>query len=352
MVSRVSGTLTEQATLADLLEATFPCGSVTGAPKLAAMRIAATIEPQPRGLYTGALAVTVPGQLDSSILIRTAEIVRGSVRWGAGGGITYDSDPAEEWLETVLKASPVLGDGRPAVALKETCRVVRVGVPLLSRHLARLAAGGCGPTVLAAVRARVTDALAAADASAEYGRLEAVVLPDGTVTATCTQRASSLAIDGGPVTAFVPAADLELPAGAAKPADRSAWDVAQRLAHSAGANQALLTDAAGLVLDGGTASVWVRLGERLFTPPAPVAIAGVMRGLIFDIAPLAGLSAEQRALTRADIESADEVFLSNAVYGVAPVRGRDGSAREVLAALIGRVFHGEALEPSPADPRR
>jgi len=92
-----------------LLDSTFPCGSVTGAPKLSAMRIIEELETGSRGAYTGALLVATPGRLDSSVLIRTLEYrPDGSAVWGTGCGITADSDPMAEWHEARLKASPVL----------------------------------------------------------------------------------------------------------------------------------------------------------------------------------------------------------------------------------------------------
>lgn len=115
MVSCVQGTVAAGIDSADLLAATFPCGSVTGAPKFAAMKAVAGLEGGPRGLYTGSLVVAVPGAIDSSVLIRTAELAEdGAVSWGTGGGVTIDSDPAEEWRETVLKAVPLTGATRTA----------------------------------------------------------------------------------------------------------------------------------------------------------------------------------------------------------------------------------------------
>lgn len=110
MVSSVRGLLRPEATLGELLEATFPCGSVTGAPKIAAMRIAERLEPVPRGLYTGALIVARPGRIDSSVLIRTAELDGTNLRYGTGCGITVDSDAEAEWEESVLKTRPLLGN--------------------------------------------------------------------------------------------------------------------------------------------------------------------------------------------------------------------------------------------------
>lgn len=109
LVSGVRGRLRADATIAELLEAAFPCGSVTGAPKIAAMRLIRELEVTPRGDYTGALAVAMPGRMDSSVLIRTLELDGTTARWGTGGGITIDSDPEAEWLEALLKARPVLG---------------------------------------------------------------------------------------------------------------------------------------------------------------------------------------------------------------------------------------------------
>ncbi len=109
LVSRVRALMVADATLGDLVEATFPCGSVTGAPKRAAMRIIGELERSPRGAYTGALAVALPGRFDSSVLIRTLEYGPDAVHWGTGGGITIDSDPEAEWRESRLKAVPVLG---------------------------------------------------------------------------------------------------------------------------------------------------------------------------------------------------------------------------------------------------
>lgn len=114
MVSTVSGEIAPGAGSADLLAATFPCGSVTGAPKRAAMRIVSELERGPRDVYTGSLIAAVPGRMDSSVLIRTAMIAEdGSLAWGTGCGITIDSDPQAEWDESVLKTQP-LGATEPS----------------------------------------------------------------------------------------------------------------------------------------------------------------------------------------------------------------------------------------------
>lgn len=340
MVSRVSGTLRPEATFTELLEATFPCGSVTGAPKIAAMRIADELEGASRGAYTGALLVARPGEIDSSVLIRTAVLEGQTLSWGTGCGITCESDPAEEWLETLLKASPVLGDGLPPVALRETCRVSGPRIPLLAYHLARLAAGGCGPGVLARVRAAVAGELAGRVGDAAVRRLAVTVRTDGGVSVSLTDAASTLCVPGGPVPVLVtvPAAPV-LPPGAAKPADRSAWDDAQCLARQTDPGaQALLALPDGTIVDGATATVWMRKGDTLVTPPAPPALAGVAREAVFDLAASCGLAASEAHLTLADLDGAEELFFTNAFAGVVAARERAGSAVEALREALAREF--------------
>jgi len=109
MTSRVSGALRPDVALFDVLSATFPCGSVTGAPKVAAMRLIEQLESSGRGAYCGSLVIAAPGVVDSSVLIRTLECDGQRARWGTGCGITYDSDAQAEWDESVLKTWPVMG---------------------------------------------------------------------------------------------------------------------------------------------------------------------------------------------------------------------------------------------------
>ncbi len=110
LVSTVHGIIGAGTPLSEVLASVFPCGSVTGAPKRAAMRIIDELEPSPRRAYCGSLVVALPGQIDSSVLIRTLEWVSPErAVWGSGCGVTHDSDPVVEWAELLLKVSPVLG---------------------------------------------------------------------------------------------------------------------------------------------------------------------------------------------------------------------------------------------------
>jgi para-aminobenzoate synthetase component 1 len=105
LVSTVTGRLAPGRDPFDLLAASFPGGSITGAPKIRAMELLEALEPVRRGPYTGAALWLGPdGALGSSILIRTLVADGRRLSLNVGGGITWRSDPAAEWEETVVKA--------------------------------------------------------------------------------------------------------------------------------------------------------------------------------------------------------------------------------------------------------
>ncbi|MGH7611087.1 MAG: anthranilate synthase component I family protein [Candidatus Dormibacteria bacterium] len=119
LVSDIEGELDEGMSALDALAATFPAGTVTGAPKRRAMEIIAREEPSPRGPYAGAAGyLTFSGDLEFCITIRTAVVASGQVHVQAGAGVVSDSDPDQELAETEAKASAILAalsapGGRP-----------------------------------------------------------------------------------------------------------------------------------------------------------------------------------------------------------------------------------------------
>jgi para-aminobenzoate synthetase component 1 len=109
LVSKVRGTLREDVTAGDLLRATFPCGSITGAPKIRAMEIINEIETEPRGLSMGAIGYfSFDGSLDLNVAIRTMVVRDQVARFNVGGGIVADSAPLLEYEESLVKARALL----------------------------------------------------------------------------------------------------------------------------------------------------------------------------------------------------------------------------------------------------
>jgi para-aminobenzoate synthetase component 1 len=109
LVTRVEGRLRDGVGLAELLEATFPGGSVTGAPKISAVDHIAALEPVGRGASMGALGRVWPnGDLDLALTIRTFAVAEDRIHLWVGGGIVWDSDAEEEIEESWVKARPLL----------------------------------------------------------------------------------------------------------------------------------------------------------------------------------------------------------------------------------------------------
>ena len=110
LVSEVEGELRPEVTVMDALRATFPAGTMTGAPKVRAMQIVDELEPERRGPYAGAIGYIAAdgGRMDLAITIRTCVITKGVASIQAGAGIVHDSVPVREWEETESKASAML----------------------------------------------------------------------------------------------------------------------------------------------------------------------------------------------------------------------------------------------------
>lgn len=108
IVSNVTGELKPNLDAIDVLEATFPAGTVSGAPKIRAMQIIDELEPVKRGIYSGAVGyMSWSGNLDTAIAIRTAVIKDGKLNIQAGAGIVHDSVPENEWAETMNKGRAI-----------------------------------------------------------------------------------------------------------------------------------------------------------------------------------------------------------------------------------------------------
>ena len=115
MVSRVTGQLLQPATMATLIAALYPCGSITGAPKIRAMEIINEVEPFPRGAYCGSMGWMAPdGSACFNVMIRTLSLFPGgAITLNVGGGVVQDSTAAGEWEEALWKARYLKGLASP-----------------------------------------------------------------------------------------------------------------------------------------------------------------------------------------------------------------------------------------------
>jgi para-aminobenzoate synthetase/4-amino-4-deoxychorismate lyase len=292
--------------LADLLAATFPCGSITGAPKVSAMGLIAGLERSPRGAYCGAVGAVRPGgDACFNVAIRTAEVdlATGAAAYGTGGGITWDSDPAAEWDEALAKASFL--DLDPALpTLLETMRLEGGRVALLDGHLARLSASAHWhgiPFDPGTARARV--AALAGDA-----RLRLLLSPDGRID---LERFPLPGPGAGPApVAFSrEPVDRRDPALFHKTTRRAPYE--RRRAERPDLFDVLLVNGEGEVTESTIANLVVELDGEQVTPPLDAGLLpGVLRAAL-----IARGEVRERALRPADVLRARRIWLVNALRG-------------------------------------
>lgn len=140
MTSDVQAQTRVDTTLVDVFRALFPCGSVTGAPKVQAMRLIQQVEPQPRGVYCGAVGVVRPGgHATFNVAIRTVTVQAGQAHCGIGSGITADAQPEAEWREWQAKRVFLERASQP-FALLETLALQDGQLRHAPMHLARMQA--------------------------------------------------------------------------------------------------------------------------------------------------------------------------------------------------------------------
>ena len=331
MTSTVQARLRPEVGWPELLRATFPCGSVTGAPKHRTLQLIRALESTPRGPYCGAIGwldAAPPGQRVGdfclSVAIRTLTLgpphqgLR-PLSLGVGAGIVHDSMAADELAECRLKASFLTGLD-PGFDLFETLlHLPGRGLQHLALHLARLAASARAlgfafdpEAAQALLRQRTaelpTDGPARVRLALSHsGRLSLAhaplaTLPPGVVT---------LRLHPEPL-------PLHDPLAAHKTTRRSHYDAGIRAAEREGAFDSLFFNTADELLEGGRSNVFLRLGGRWFTPPVSGgALPGIQRSLL--LAEPAWAASEAR-LTRADLQRAEAIVVCNALRGVLPAR--------------------------------
>ena len=138
MTSTIETQLLPNSRLSDVFQALFPCGSITGAPKIATMEIIKKVEKQPRGVYCGAIGILMPqGPSIFNVAIRTLQMEGTKAIYGVGGGITWDSNWEAEYEETKQKAA-VLYRQNPKFDLISTGRIHQGKLLFLEEHIKRL----------------------------------------------------------------------------------------------------------------------------------------------------------------------------------------------------------------------
>jgi para-aminobenzoate synthetase/4-amino-4-deoxychorismate lyase len=312
MTSTIIAALEDGLGPVDVIEAIFPCGSITGAPKIRAMEIIADLEPGPRGVYTGAIGRLAPGgQASFNVAIRTLIVKAGGSKAaiGLGSGIVADSVAADEWRECLAKGKFV-ETGR-SFDLIETMRFdPEIGVIDLDRHIARMKRSA-EALDFAFDRHHARNELQAATFRLREARMLRLLLSRTGAIAIESRSLPDTPAEPVPVAvALLPVApdDFRL---RHKTSDRAFYDEARA---AAGTFELVFTDPEGFLTEGSFTSLFVERGGRLLTPPlARGLLPGILRERLIEEG-----RAEEADLRRGDL--AGGFLIGNAVRGLIRAR--------------------------------
>ena len=324
MVSTVRAQLRPGLGALDMVRALFPCGSITGAPKIRAMELIARVERDARGAYCGAIGrIDASGDAAFNVAIRTLRLTpgengRGKAVLGVGSAIVADSASLPEWRECLVKGGFVRQAMQEVSAadfdLIETMAFTpETGIPLLELHLERMRTSAADfgfvfdrHALRNAIQALCFDADAA-------GKLRLVVSRSGAYCLELTEMPQPLS---DPVACAV----LHLPVGVGdwrlrhKSSDRGFYEAGLEAAKASGAAEALFIRDDGLVTEGSISNIFVERDGRLLTPPARLGLLpGVLRQSLIDQG-----RAMEAELRLDDLEAG--FFIGNALRGLMPAR--------------------------------
>jgi para-aminobenzoate synthetase/4-amino-4-deoxychorismate lyase len=332
MTSTIEATAKPDVSLRTILDAVFPCGSVTGAPKKRSMEIIQELEGTPRDYYCGALGWLDPnGDFAFSVPIRTLNLESNpnarqtKFTLGIGAGITIDSDPLQEWQECQTK-SAFITEMPAELGLFETIRVEGQKPLRFAAHLQRLqqSASALRIPFESSRIVQVAEQACIAIASPLPHRLRIDLFADGSVTTT----ANVLEPVASEVTIFwaskvLPDAHQAVMQSsnvllAHKVNQRTLYDLAWKNAVALSGFDAVFLNEQGFVTEGGRSSIFIQPkgSNQWLTPPLSAGVLpGVMRQSLLDDPQW---NAHQAMITAADLVDAGRILVCNALRGAVP----------------------------------
>jgi para-aminobenzoate synthetase/4-amino-4-deoxychorismate lyase len=321
MTSTVSAELRPEVGFHDIFRALFPCGSITGAPKVRAMQLLAELEDGPRGVYTGAIGFFSPRQTVFNVAIRTLDLGGGQGTMGAGGGIVIDSNAAEEFRECMLKAEFLTRGSAQSpepLSLIETM-LWNGNYPFIEMHLDRLVDSAeyfgfpCARDQVKAALESHAQHFAGTSAG-QPRKVRLLLLSDGELQIADEVLAPGSGAERvGRVRIAKERTDPTDPLLYHKTTHRAVYAQAFNEAAHAGYDDVLFLNLRGEVTEGAISSIFIEKDSRWLTPPVDCGLLpGVYRRHLLETRP----GIEERVLHEEDLRTADAIYLTNAVRGL------------------------------------
>ncbi len=311
MTSTVAGTLRSGISYYDIFSSLFPCGSVTGAPKIRTMQIIRETERHPRGVYCGAIGFISPeNQSVFNVAIRTLELNGSKVSMGVGSGIVYDSVPQNEYEECRLKAAFLL-NRHEEFQLLETI-LWNNSFSFLKEHLDRMQ-DSASYWNIPFDRERITELLQLTERALQIGkeyRIRLMTAADGTPTVEVSE------LSVGVHSFAVRIASDRVHSGDRflyhKTTRRAQYDRYQKKALDERIADYLFLNERGEVTEGSISNLFIEKNGALYTPPVSCGVLpGIYRGHVLRTEP----KALEKVLSIDDLRTADALLLCNSVRG-------------------------------------
>jgi len=316
MTSTIEGELRTGISWHQLFQSIFPCGSVTGAPKLRTMQIIRELEASPRGVYTGAIGFIAPGaRAVFNVPIRTLTLTGSSGEMGVGSGVIYDSEAAQEYQECRLKAQ-FLVEQVPQFSLIESI-LWDGSYRSLPAHLRRLrdSARYFDFDFDEKVILRQLQAFAETLPHATRQKVRLLLHKDGRVSLEHTELTRPGA-PGGAVTISEKRTSSLNRFLFHKTTNRAFYEREREKALRDGFCEVLFLNEKGQITEGAISNIFIRKGDAYFTPPVE---CGLLNGIFRQQFLNRTQNAFEQILYPTDLAAADEIFLTNAVRGMTRV---------------------------------
>ncbi len=307
MISRVTAELRPGLDAFDVIKTIYPCGSITGAPKIRAMEVIDAIETRSRGVYTGSIGWVAPdGEAIFNVAIRTLVGTDEHATIGVGSGIVYDSETNSEWTECLDKMAFVTHSARPFHLIETMVTRSHEGIALLDFHMARLAQSARYHGFQYDTHDMLNLLQAVIGGLREDARVKLTLARDGNVAIATMPMPQT---PPGPIDVHImplPVSDDDVRLFH-KTSDRAFYDDARR---ASGAFEVIFERPDGFLTEGSISNLFVERDGMLLTPPdTDGLLPGVLRASL-----LANGRAEQKRLRANDLK--DGFYLGNAVRGL------------------------------------
>lgn len=316
MTSSVTGIVPDGVSLAEIMAATFPGSSITGAPKRRTMEIIRELENEPRGMYTGAICLFMPGgDFTCNIAIRTLVHNSGSFELGIGSGIVWDSDPEDEYQETLLKSQFAFSPNHDFSLFETLLLDEDRRYAFESEHIERIA-GSAAYWDFPFDRESFAQALSdfAGSASEAPLRVHAEVDQNGEIAVTAVPLPKPPA---GPVQVMISAERTNSHNRLLyhKTTERATYSKSLAQAQGLGCYEAVFTNEQGHLTEGSFTNLFVLIDVAWITPPID---DGMLPG-IWRESFIKKMDAVERSLALSDLAEAEEIIIGNSVRGVIAV---------------------------------